>query len=395
MKKIYFAVTFTSIFMSNLVIGQNANYYQSLIVVNNGSGNVFYDAGVATSNPDFNGVNLGTFTCTSSLNLNGGQSDTKRGGGCEITSSKLAYRVYLQGSVSLPTFTFIDLPFTTDFGSCFSGNVCQRWEKSNAGINLLTGLANGTYVVETYFVGSTQFCNVGDFFDNNSNSNYKATFAISNPITISAPTIASNSTICYGTNTSLSATAIGSDNYVWQEEISGVWSDIALGTPMNLAGETVITTISNVITTRKIRCKFTNCSSRNAKTSEIFTVTPQRPTITVTPVDAIKCFTNVARFYIAATNVSYLWQRKRALDADFVNLTETNDVTLTTSNYLRIEQAGSANNLDGTLYRCKITDLTTGCINTSNNASLLVNKFRLVDVTKSPLCVGEYDDKSF
>ncbi len=376
---------------SNTVFGQNANYYQSFVILNTGSGNTYYDAGVATGNADFNGNNLGTYSCNGTLVLNGGETDIRKGGGCDVTSSKLAYRIYLQGSAVLPAFSEITLPFSQDFGSCFSGNTCQRWMKNDAGVNILTGLADGTYKIEVYFVGATQFCSVGPFFDSNFGNNYSATFTISNPITlVTSPT---TPTICYGSNTSLSASATGSDAFIWQKQNGANWDNLTItGATGNLAsGATTTLNLTNVTTTETYRCLFTNCGGINTKPSASVIVTGQRPAITVQPVNAIDCQDRVTYFYIGASNVDYQWQRKRASDLDFVDLTDvvTTDVTGTATNYLKIDKAGSANNLDGTLYRCKITSKTTPfCTNTSSVVSLSVNNFNTNTVATSPVCVG-------
>ncbi len=125
------------------VFGQNASFYKSSVILNTGSGNTYYDAGAATGNSDFNGNNLGIYSCTGTLILSGGEAEISKGGGCDVSSSKLAYRIYLLGSTSFPEFSEIDLPLSQDFGTCFSGNSCQSWAKTNASVNLLSGLANG------------------------------------------------------------------------------------------------------------------------------------------------------------------------------------------------------------------------------------------------------------
>ena len=231
------------------------------------------------------------------------------------------------------------------------------------------------------------FAGSGTQYQKANGANYRATFIINNPIVVI--TQPSTPTVCYGSNTSLSATATGNDGYIWQKQNGVSWINVSSG---NIAsGATATLLLTNVTTTEVYRCLFTNCGGINTLATNQITVNPQRPTITMQPVDALDCKNLVVNFFVGATNVDYQWQRKRITDTDYLDLTDAvpTDVSGTITNYLRIDKAGSANNLDGTLYRCKITDKTIPfCTNTTNSASIIVNSFNTNTVTTSPVCLG-------
>lgn len=366
--------------------------FESYVIVqaNGGSAN-YYDLFASTGNPDFQGLNFGTFSCTNSLVIKGGQNKTYKNGTDDILNGYLHYRVYKNGTdPNLVSFISINLGFDINLNS--SGD--QQWTNAGVNTNLLQGLVDGTYTIEIY--SSADFTyngGSGTHYQNVGGANYKATFTVSNPINITTQPLLP-AAFCSGTNVNLTAAATEADTYIWQEEISaGNWSNISGASgSMNIAGETVSLTLTNLTTTKKVRCLFTNCGGINTLATSAITLAPIQTPITIQPVDAMDCYQNVVRFYVGASNVSYQWQRKKSTDADFVNLTDTDvaDVSNSNTNYLRIVQAGSTNNVDGTLYRCKITSLTSPfCTNTSSAASILVNRFNTVSVTKSPLCVGE------
>ncbi len=76
-----------------LLCAQQADFFETYVVVDNGSGNTFYDAGATTGNPDFQGTDLGTFACGDAL-LVGAQCKTFKCPPCDITGTRLFYRVY-------------------------------------------------------------------------------------------------------------------------------------------------------------------------------------------------------------------------------------------------------------------------------------------------------------
>jgi hypothetical protein len=160
--------------------GALTGIYETYAILNiNGTGNVYYDAGANTANPDLQGASLGT---VSSLILNGGEMKTYKNGVGDVYGAYLAYRVW-SGSPS-GSFTETQLPWSADLGL---GN--QDWSATNANINLLQGLSSGNYTLEIYFRSPG---NQGDVYDNGGNSslNYRATFDVTpvpEPITLALP----------------------------------------------------------------------------------------------------------------------------------------------------------------------------------------------------------------
>ena len=144
--------------------------FDSFIILNaNGGGNVYYDLGSTTGNPDFQGANLGTYNPTlgQSLLLDGGQLKTYQDNGSNVSSAELNYRVY-SGSPS-GVFANIPLPFQGQ-----SGND-KTWQETNLGTNLLGTLANGTYTLDVY---GRAVSSDGDLYVSNNGANYQATFTI-------------------------------------------------------------------------------------------------------------------------------------------------------------------------------------------------------------------------
>jgi hypothetical protein len=146
--------------------------YESYVVLNlNSGGNVFYDAGASTGNPDYQNANLGTFNPVgNSIILNGGEVKTYKNGSSDIFGAYLAYRIW-SGSAS-GSFTETSLPWNQDLTG---GD--QKWQATGAGINVLSGLGNGNYTLELYFRADG---NDDDAYDNGGNPsyNYRASFTV-------------------------------------------------------------------------------------------------------------------------------------------------------------------------------------------------------------------------
>ncbi len=201
---------------------QTAGIYEGYVIIDiNGGGNAYYDLGAATSNPDFQGASLGTFTIgTNTLTLKGAQNKTFKCSGGDVTGGDGFYRIYKVGNTPGSFTSSGAMGFVSnDAGGC-GGN--QTWEKSNASINVLSGLAPGNYQLEVYNRAST---NVGDQFDNNGGANYIASFTVaastSNPVVVTssggtafatyATLAASFSAINAGTHTGIIAITVGNN----------------------------------------------------------------------------------------------------------------------------------------------------------------------------------------
>ncbi|MCA9238776.1 MAG: hypothetical protein KDA37_01185 [Planctomycetales bacterium] len=134
------------------------------------------------STPDFQGVDLGDFNPISmSLTLDGAQANTFKNGSGDVTGADLFYTVYPtggpQGSFTQVSLSFAaNSPYTDAGGVSIGGGGDQKWETTNANIDLLASLAPGDYNLEVYIRAST---NEGDRYHNAGGANYIGSFSIS------------------------------------------------------------------------------------------------------------------------------------------------------------------------------------------------------------------------
>jgi hypothetical protein len=155
-----------------------SSIYEGYVVLNlNGAGNTYYDLtppGPNTVNPDFTG-NLGTFTTTQTLVLNGAQLKTVKNTATDnVTGARLQYRVYT-GAAS-GAFTAINLPFDANIGGAGPGFQNQQWTNASNGLNLIAGLPVGSYTLEVY--GEATTTPSGLVYFSNGGANYKVTFTV-------------------------------------------------------------------------------------------------------------------------------------------------------------------------------------------------------------------------
>ncbi|RZJ73578.1 MopE-related protein [Flavobacterium sp.] len=158
---------------------QSAGFNETFVVLNvNGGGNTYYDLQAATTNPDLQGTNLGTFCqgSTTGLVLKGAEHKVYKCGGCDLSSTRIYYRVYLTSGAG-GTFSNSSLPYSSGFNNgC--GGADQIWSNAGLTVNLLNGLAVGNYTLEVYS-DATVTCNGGTIYAGNNGANYKATFTVS------------------------------------------------------------------------------------------------------------------------------------------------------------------------------------------------------------------------
>lgn len=145
--------------------------YGSFVIIDKGN-TAYYDCMTDTSNPNFQN-HLGDFTATSTFILKGGEIKTWKNNGGDITGAFMYYRIYPTGTTPPSSFTEIALPWTENNTDGSANN--QKWAKTDAIINLLTGLSEGNYTLEVFFKATT---NEVDRYDSNNGANYKATFSI-------------------------------------------------------------------------------------------------------------------------------------------------------------------------------------------------------------------------
>lgn len=138
------------------------------------------------SSPDFDGADLGTFDSgLMTLTLNGAEANTFKNGGSDVTAAELSFRVYESGGTP-GSFNQVGLGFGANStyldagGVTISGGGDQKWEELTAGVDLLDGLAPGTYDLEVFVKA---FTSDGDRFHNDDGSgpgsNYIGSFTVS------------------------------------------------------------------------------------------------------------------------------------------------------------------------------------------------------------------------
>jgi hypothetical protein len=162
------------------------------------SGEKYYDVKRDASllNPNFSGANLGTFNILSTdvtiggntysagglLQLSGAELKTDVTGGGDYQNSgnfaRMFYAVTAVG-VNPSTFTTLSMGLTSEAWPNYT------WANTSTSVNLLQGLAVGSYKLTAYFEtnGSYFVEGTGQQFysinpDNNGGANYVATFAI-------------------------------------------------------------------------------------------------------------------------------------------------------------------------------------------------------------------------
>jgi PEP-CTERM motif len=160
------------------------------------SGQKYYDVKRDTTllNPTFNGANLGTFNILSTdvtiggntysagglLQLKGAELKTDVTGGGDYQNGsnfgRLFYAVTAAG-VNPSSFTTLDMSLISASWPNYT------WANTATSVNLLQGLAEGSYKLTayfetngSYFTSSQQFYSINP--DNNSGANYVATFNV-------------------------------------------------------------------------------------------------------------------------------------------------------------------------------------------------------------------------
>jgi hypothetical protein len=160
------------------------------------SGEKYYDVkrDVSLLNPNFSGANLGTFNILSTdvtiggntysagglLQLSGAELKTDvTGGGDYQNSGNFARMFYAVTAVGVNPSSFT----TLSMGLINSAWPNYTWANTSSSVNLLQGLAVGSYKLTayfetngSYFTSSQQFYSISP--DNNGGSNYVATFNV-------------------------------------------------------------------------------------------------------------------------------------------------------------------------------------------------------------------------
>nr|MCU0325002.1 hypothetical protein [Spirosomataceae bacterium] len=377
----------------------------------------FYNAHPLAGNGSaISGVNLsslGSFTRNSgNLAITGAEIKTfknNNNGGGNVCNGTLFYQVRDNANnVVAGTFGTLNIPFFDNCsGGAFpTGGSCgtndQKWQATGGNINL-TNLSAGSYSLEIWFsaTGSTTSnsnCTPDAMFLSNGGVNYRADFTICEVPVITLQPVAP-SVLCSGSSTTITSTATGADYFEWQEFNGTTWVSTTI---TGNSGNASFTT-PNLTSAKTYRCRFTNCGGLNEVFSAPATIMPT-VNITTQPVDAIDCYNRSVNFYVGVSSsgggtLSYQWFRKNGSTVTPITTNSSSPTSTVTGvivvnpNYIRITNIGvsasSPNNIDGAKYYCVITESSTSCTVTSSEATLHINKFTTVSVTKSPLCEGE------
>ena len=144
--------------------------FKTFVVLDTGAGNVFYGGGGATA-PFFQTTYFAPTASGGSFTLNGAEINTFKNGSGNVTGASLFYRVTPVGGTP---GAFIQVPL--NFGANLPSPGDQRWDKTNAGIDLKAACGTGNVcALELYFQA---FTNEGDRFDNNAGANFKRPFGV-------------------------------------------------------------------------------------------------------------------------------------------------------------------------------------------------------------------------
>jgi MYXO-CTERM domain-containing protein len=192
-------MTFRSVLVTGIIavasqaqgsVGYFGNFY--VVTTLNGGANVFNQVlapannlsnagggfGLTTdgSNPSLGSFGTIDLGAAQSLGLNGFEMNTFNDNGDSVNSASLFYRVTKVGDTP-GSFSSI----TMDSPTSTSGNN-KFWQKTNAAVNLTTGLSNGNYSINFYVQDNASFTGGGGgtfvMNDWNSSSGPTATFTV-------------------------------------------------------------------------------------------------------------------------------------------------------------------------------------------------------------------------
>ncbi len=238
----YLSTLLLFIFMgiSIQVKAQSAGFNNTFAVLSiNGGGNTYYDMNASTGNTDFNGANLGTFGSGNSLLLKGAEHNVYKCGGCDLTSTRLNYRIYTTGNTP-GSYSNLVIGWASGFDNGCGGQD-QQWANSTYSVDILSGLSAGNYTFELYS-DATITCSTGTAYASNGGSNYKATFTVAkaeSTISVTGSTSFTLNGLPQGPNTSTVSGSTGTVTYSYVG-VSGT-SYSASATPPTYPGSYTVT----------------------------------------------------------------------------------------------------------------------------------------------------------
>ncbi len=184
-RKIFLFLFFISSFSS---FAQNSGTFSSYAIINQGSNTYYYGSNNDGVNPELNNHDFGSLNSLNTLILNGGELSTWQKDGDEANGARIHYYLYTQGNSNKGAVHTIDLPWISEENTGTSLN--KKWTKTDANTDLLSGLADGNYVLEFWFEGlfywgGDSVNNAFSLWDNNGGNNYIATFSFADAPTSS------------------------------------------------------------------------------------------------------------------------------------------------------------------------------------------------------------------
>jgi Ig-like domain CHU_C associated len=348
---------------------QNTTQFLDAAVIINGT-----SSGLGTT---FGG-NLGTFSCSQSLSLDGFTATTQQCGNCKINATVLAYRVNKIGETTA-NFSFVNNSNSSTLTEV-TGCLPIVWEKTAYNHNLLNGLSDGIYTLEIYVIAQGENC------DNNSaeTGRFSANFMVENPLSVTKPSLLATPA-CRGKSFTLNATTSGATYYEWQKKENDVWQTIS--GENGAATETISLNFSGIYAPTLFRAVVRNCSNLNEKISDEMEVSPQSPQISVQPINLTNCLGQDVFFKTSSPSntARYQWQWSNN-GAGFVNLSATTHYVAPTSNELKLNDLLSGDHEDA--FRCIITD-ANGCTDTTQAAMVFVNRKSSILAEESTICEGK------
>ncbi len=380
MRKLY-VVFVLLLCVSFSALAQSANFNNTFLILNtNGAGNQYYDLNAATSNPDFQGTNLGTFTQgVSTLVYVGAEHNVTKCGSCDITATGLHYYVHpvFAGPPPPPGFLDDNVLFNSTAGNGCGGQN-QVWQNTGGTTNLLAGLIPGNYVMEVY--SDMQTTCLGAVYASNGGANYIATFSVvCNPATLPSASIAATpvGAICAGTNVSFTATPNNggaAPSYQWYVGATPVGTNSATFASNTLANGDAVSVV--MTSNDPLVCAGSLTVTSNTITETVNPNLPASVTIAPSPTGTICAGTSVT-FTATPTNgggaPTYQWQVNGTNVATGATYTTT---TLINTDVVTVEMTSNA------------TPCLTGSPATSAGITMTVNPNLPASVTIAASPVG-------
>lgn len=179
MKKFY--SLFFALFIVICASSQTITVYESYVVLNiKNTGNTYYTLNGTSTNPYFDGYNLGTFGNTQSLVVVGGENNVLKCGGGYSNGGSFYYRVYPTSGTPNSFTEITPLSWVANSDGACGANTNEKWNVLSGTTNILTGLGDGSYTLEVYSLSTGS----NDAYSSNFGSNYKASFTINNALSV-------------------------------------------------------------------------------------------------------------------------------------------------------------------------------------------------------------------